>query len=73
MALQHGRSAIGFNPRPYVRGDMHLVLQQLLVNQFQSAPLREGRFKVHVVPSPSVCFNPRPYVRGDGWFANGLI
>ena len=56
----------GFNPRPYVRGDVWCQSRWMRCRLFQSAPLREGRCKRYFGTSEIVAgFNPRPYVRGD--------
>ena len=37
------KSITCFNPRPYVRGDVSVMLLSINSTKFQSAPLREGR------------------------------
>ena len=65
FALRAGFNTAGFNPRPFVRGDLASAVTPAFFTTFQSTPLREGRPMVDLPLPPPTSFNPRPFVRGD--------
>ena len=60
-------SAMGFNPRPRVGGDVDTLHRFLAGDEFQSTPPRGGRrLHRHRRDGARAGFNPRPRVGGDG-------
>ncbi len=58
---------LGFNPRPYVRGDDNIYNMDCLEGMFQSTPLREGRLGGIQALSGQKKFQSTPLREGRHW------